>query len=186
MYSLNEQIFFFVHMVARQSPWLDAVVVFFADSLDMWVVIFAGLVILLVPNRFIINNTLERLLVGTIDLVKSTVALGLTYGVVVAMKALITAPRPFVALPYIQPLFEYGAYDSFPSGHATLFAAIAYLVYRHHRGAGMVCAVAAVLIGTSRTIVGIHFPIDILAGWLLGVASIYAWVYIFAKIFKRV
>ena len=63
---------------------------------------------------------------------------------------------------------------SFPSGHstnvATVFGSLAMNLCRRWV---MVSAIAiALLTGFSRVVVGVHYPTDVLAGWLLGVISV--------------
>lgn len=65
---------------------------------------------------------------------------------------------------------------SFPSGHATvalaLYGFIAYLLWQHYprlRSVILGTAVALVaLIGMSRVYIGVHYPSDVLGGYLLG------------------
>jgi undecaprenyl-diphosphatase len=66
---------------------------------------------------------------------------------------------------------------SFPSGHAAATAAIAaVLVFYFARsrswpGRALVAAGGALLpalIGASRVYLGVHYPTDVIAGWLIG------------------
>jgi undecaprenyl-diphosphatase len=89
------------------------------------------------------------------------------------IKILVREPRPFVALAdRVTPLFQHGGIhgglDSFPSGHATLFFALAVMVYKHDHRWGIVMFVLATLICLARIMAGVHYPLDILAGALLG------------------
>ena len=75
---------------------------------------------------------------------------------------------------------------SFPSGHTTtIFALAAVLCMQfHHNGWRALFFLTAVLVGISRAAVGVHWPLDILAGafggWLSGImgsalAMIFPW-----------
>lgn len=94
-----------------------------------------------------------------------------------ATKRLLERDRP----AYVDPLAQaYGF--SFPSGHAMAgvytwgaFAVLAWLVVvpvRRRLGLTLAvgCAVVAPLVGASRVVLGVHWPLDVLAGWLLAVA----------------
>ena len=95
------------------------------------------------------------------------------------LKLLIYAPRPFVTHDAIHPLFEYGGYDSFPSGHALLFTAITIAAWHHQKGLGILVGCVSILIMASRVIAGIHYPLDIIGGILIG--SIIAWGVLYAR-----
>ena len=67
----------------------------------------------------------------------------------------------------IVPLFSESGY-AFPSGHATFFMALAFALFFNHKKAGYVFILFALLIGIARIIAGVHFPVDILGGFILG------------------
>ena len=64
---------------------------------------------------------------------------------------------------------------SFPSNHAAntaAFAVVTMMICGFK--AGLPLAFLAFLIGWSRVYVGVHFPLDVLCGWLVG--AIFAWL----------
>jgi membrane-associated phospholipid phosphatase len=93
--------------------------------------------------------------------------------IVAAIKAMIGRDRPD---PVQRAIVESGF--SFPSGHATsalvVLATVAWLVSlvtvsRTVRATAWVAAgILAVAIGLSRVYLGVHYPSDVLAGWVLG------------------
>jgi undecaprenyl-diphosphatase len=60
---------------------------------------------------------------------------------------------------------------SFPSGHSAIVFAIAMAIFYFNKKWGIVAFVLAILVGISRVYVGVHWPIDILAGALVGILS---------------
>jgi undecaprenyl-diphosphatase len=71
-------------------------------------------------------------------------------------------PRPLVFLPHTH---------SFPSGHAAAsFACAATLARFTSRGVAIALFVLAALIAWSRVYVGVHYPLDVLVGALIGLA----------------
>jgi undecaprenyl-diphosphatase len=78
--------------------------------------------------------------------------------------------RPFLADPEQDPLVGTPLDLSFPSGHAaTSFAGATLLAWYAPRLAVPLYALAA-LVAWSRVYVGVHYPFDIVAGALLGIA----------------
>jgi len=81
--------------------------------------------------------------------------------------------RPFVSHSFIVRLDEgVGVTASFPSTHMAVAFAIATAIYLYgHRRLGPVLFFIALLIGFGRVAAGVHYPIDILGGALVGVFS---------------
>lgn len=88
------------------------------------------------------------------------------------LKALVRAPRPFQVLESIDgKRLETATGYSFPSGHTTTGAAFytALALTFKKRPVSILCAVMMALVGLSRLYLGVHWPIDVFAGLLLGV-----------------
>ena len=97
------------------------------------------------------------------------------------LKHFIVTPRPFIYFQNLTPLFVHGGMDSFPSGHAMFFSALAVSLYLVHKRLGIVYILVALIVGLARIASGVHFPIDILCGYILG-----TFIAIFFKlIFKK-
>lgn len=87
-------------------------------------------------------------------------------------------PRPFVFLDFT-PLFEKTSW-AFPSGHASVFFALAVAVYFFNKKWGWWFFGFAVINGISRIYVGVHWFSDILGGIGVGVLS-FAITYLLLK-----
>jgi membrane-associated phospholipid phosphatase len=92
------------------------------------------------------------------------------------VKYLFKIPRP--SDPRIRILVDESC-PSFPSGHAQgAVANWGYLAYRFRKPLFWVVAILVMLgVGFSRIVLGVHFPQDILGGWLIGLVLlvVYAW-----------
>lgn len=86
------------------------------------------------------------------------------------LKEIYARPRPSV-VPHLDLVTSF----SYPSGHAVNAMAVlllgALLLATKARGLWIALAVlAAIVIGGSRAILGVHYPSDIVGGWLIGIA----------------
>jgi membrane-associated phospholipid phosphatase len=78
--------------------------------------------------------------------------------------------RPFAAHPAAHVWGNRSHDPSFPSDHASAAFAIAFAVLLFDRVAGAFFLAAAVVIGVGRVFIGAHYPADVLAGCLVGLA----------------
>ncbi len=92
------------------------------------------------------------------------------------LKDLFALPRPFELDPSVK-VYDVEGYG-LPSGHAQL-STVAWGTLAHAWGKALAWVLAAVLIlliGFSRIYLGVHFPTDVLAGWLIGTVLVAAYV----------
>lgn len=80
--------------------------------------------------------------------------------------------RPFVENTVNQLLFHEISY-SFPSGHAAFYFALAISIFLFDRKWGAVFLIGAILISVARIIAGIHWPLDILGGFITAIFSVF-------------
>lgn len=83
------------------------------------------------------------------------------------LKQIFSIPRPFVFNPAVHPLFMQSGLG-FPSEHAAVFMSLAVAIWYLNRRAGAIFLILALIIGTARVFAGVHTPLDILGGFLLG------------------
>lgn len=92
----------------------------------------------------------------------------LTWIAVTAIKVLVAYPRPFKTIPSLHVLISLPNDYSFPSGHAALTMALATAVYMYHKRLGALLFALAIIVGLARIYVGVHYPLDVGVGFLIG------------------
>lgn len=97
------------------------------------------------------------------------------------LKPMVARPRPCRAEAGIEGVRNHGARcsgrGSFPSSHAANIAAVAMLFAWRYRRSLWIGIVFAFLVGYSRIYLGVHYPLDVLGGWILGagLGALVAW-----------
>lgn len=155
---MNEIIFRYFNSFAGQTPLIDRAIVFGAETF--------GIILLLGLVAFLFSH--EDKGKGFRDIIVVLGAGVFAWAVSWLMKHAYPYPRPFLALDGVTKLIDHGGMDSFPSGHATFFSAIATALYFYHKKIAAFYALGALLIGVSRVAAGIHWPLDVIAGYLIG------------------
>jgi len=96
------------------------------------------------------------------------------------LKNILRINRPFIT-EGIVPLVKETDF-SFPSGHMAVFTAIAISMFFIDRRAGLVFFIIAILIGLSRIVIGVHYPVDLVGGFVVGLLISLITIEIFKKV----
>ena len=181
---IHNTIFLFLYQVTSLSPTLNWLIYIIAEKIDLYVVVAGVIFIVVHQHGHQLHHPVVLSRISIKEGIYTSLGVGLAWIISAIMKASFQVARPYLALQDVVPLFPYGGYDSFPSGHATLFAALAVAIYLHHRRVGAVFIFLAFLIGTARVVAGVHYPLDVLAGWLLGALCSWLVYYFLTKRMK--
>jgi undecaprenyl-diphosphatase len=76
-------------------------------------------------------------------------------------------PRPYLSHT-VHQLIPPSLDTSFPSDHAILGFAVAVMIWKYNKRAGVALLVLATLMAIARVFVGAHYPGDVLGGAMLG------------------
>jgi len=184
---MNQSLFTYFNNLSFRSEIFDTLIIFCAVFLGWWFVV--GLIIFVLKKdhtksdegretlmpRFAVSRVKELLVIVSAAIIAWVVSQIINYFYI--------SPRPFIVLPEVTPLFFHGENDSFPSGHATFFFSLATGLYFYHKKLAYLYFAGALIIGISRIITGIHWPADILAGYIIGGIIAVAVYYIYKKAF---
>lgn len=182
---MNESLFFLIHSLAGRSSLLDSLFVFCAATLGPLMI----LLLLLLP--FILRIQIKRQTWVWVAFIIVS-ALVARFGPTEIIRALYPVSRPFVVMPKIVPLIKHPPTSAFPSGHAVFYFALAtgvFLWMTHlsrtaqwpkAKTIGFLYGGGALLVGIGRIAVGVHWPFDIGAGAVVGIATVYG-LYMFLR-----
>lgn len=157
------QLYFLIYHMHNYTPWLNGLMIGLAkDGIYMYA-------LLLIIYWFIGHTHDQRIIHREAGLSAVIVGvLGLLINILISH--IWFRPRPFVTLHTV-PLIHHAADASFPSDHATGSAGLAGGAYLRDHTMGKFFAVLALFIGFSRVYVGVHYPTDILGGFIVGLLS---------------
>lgn len=164
MQEINIKLLFFLNDFIGISELLDGVFLVFV--VGAWQIV---AILFLIVFLYIDKRSTNWILDASFVVFSSMFAWFLAKIIKLAIKY----PRPFLVYEDIEPLIIHGDYDSFPSGHATFFMAFAVAVYFFHKKLGLSFVFLAILIGVARVIAGVHYPVDIVVGFMLGAMVAY-------------
>jgi undecaprenyl-diphosphatase len=153
---MNQALFAFFHSFANRSPFLDGIFIFFAKYLTYFLVLAILIWLLKKPRRQAL------FLFG--ELVISVI---LARGLITEwVRFFYYHPRPFEALGFTSLISESGA--SFPSGHMTFLFSLALIVWFYNHKFGSWLLGLSFIVGVARIFAGVHWPLDILGGIIIG------------------
>jgi len=169
---INTKAFYFLNSFSHQGSGTDAIFYALANGVGLTLLILTITIILF-------REWKKRDFVVTILHIFIPVGIAFIYSH--ALKDMLLVPRPGLVLDHVSALFEHGGMDSFPSGHATFYSALATSVYFYNKQFGIALGIGALLIGVARVVSGVHWPFDIVGGFLIGFLISYAYYYFFTS-----
>ena len=164
---MNNTIFFSLHSLAHRSFVFDKIAIFITDPF-IYIMLFVISIYFLIDikdlQRKIDLNFIQEKIKIFIPVITTGI---LAWGIGDILKLIFKLDRPFVVFYQVHPLVSESGF-AFPSLHSTLITALAFAVFFKNKKFGYICLFIAILIGLSRIVVGVHFPVDVLGGFVLG------------------
>ena len=115
-------------------------------------------------------------------------AISMVIGLIITnliLKNWVARVRPYEVVEGLELIIERQHDFSFPSGHATNSLACAWVIWREmDKRFGIPALILAFLICFSRPFVGVHYPTDVLAGIVIGIASA-EWARVIVRALRR-
>lgn len=165
MLNLNAAVFLFINNFAGYWQTLDTLFVFITSYVAYSLFFLVGIyVVFYVPIRADTGRKLRAWKRGMYIVLSVFTTTVFVY----ILKFAIRHPRPFETLSDVTVLAPITGGTSFPSAHAALTMALAIATYQWYPRLGRVLVLLAFVIGFSRMFVGVHYPLDVLVGFLIG------------------
>ena len=167
---MDSFLFASVYSFAFKNVWLDSLIILFAAYWEY--VVPAVLLLYLWTPKSKRDELKTRAVVVGMSIFSAVVA---RFGFASLIRYFYPRERPFVFEGINSLISQDPLEASFPSGHATFFMAIAvYLLLSGRKKLGWFMFVSAILIGVARVGAAIHWPSDVIAGWILG--ALVSWI----------
>ncbi|MFZ3015938.1 MAG: phosphatase PAP2 family protein [Minisyncoccia bacterium] len=179
---MNNFIFFFFYNLTHKSEFFDKFVVFVAHTFPYIVILLAGIFLLFHHDVLPSKNPFKIFAQKWKEIILVFFSGIFAWCISQVLKLLIHASRPYLEFPNNVVSLIQKTDFSFPSGHATFYMALAFAIFFSHKKAGYVFMFFALLIGIARIAAGVHFPIDILGGFILGTLTAYFVRFLYQKI----
>ncbi|QEL82821.1 undecaprenyl-diphosphatase (plasmid) [Bacillus sp. JAS24-2] len=154
--TLDYNVFKFINGFVKQNPILDYTMIFFAEYAQYFLMI--CLLILWILNKK-----------GKLVVLQTILACSTAFTINKVLGLFFYRDRPFISHFDINQLVEHAANSSFPSDHATSAFVIGITLWLYYKKRlGAILLISACLIAFSRVWVGVHYPLDVLAGVIIG------------------
>lgn len=79
--------------------------------------------------------------------------------------------QPFAVLSNTNQLIEKAINNSFPNDHTILFFSFCMFLWLFKKGKWILWILLAILVGISLIWIGVHYPLDVIVGALIGIIS---------------
>ncbi|PJI09650.1 MULTISPECIES: phosphatase PAP2 family protein [Clostridium] len=162
MTKLNLSLFHLINNLAYKNQLLDKLMIFISKY-----VIYFFMALLLAEFILSIlakNNYMKKITISCAFIIALDMLLVFIIGKIHFVN------RPFV-FNKVNLLYPHKLTSSFPSDHAIVTLCIALGIFKINKPLGRVLILLSIIVGFSRIYVGHHYPLDVIAGFILAVLS---------------
>ena len=160
---MNQKIFFKLNNLVGKSKFFDLTLIFWAKYFPF--VFWLWLIII-----FLFPNVGKGLILSRERIVYIHLTGIIVWLIVLLIKIIHFTPRPYLTKRTKALIRKKKSSSAFPSGHTALFFALGGIFICFSLPLGISVFVCAFLVGLSRLISGLHWPIDILGGAIIGIS----------------
>ncbi len=161
-FKLNIELFYFINSFAGLNEYLNIFFIFIGKYLIYLMIFF-----ILIYFFFLLWKKKIHLK----EIIFLNIALLTPWLIVKLIKISFPTERPFYFLNEVNKLIEKEPLDSFPSGHAVFAFSLAFILFYKNKKIGYLFLFLASLVSIGRILVGVHYPLDILIGFLISLLT---------------
>lgn len=169
MLTADERVFRWINGFVGTWPWFDNVMRLLVSDFFLPVLI-AGTTL----SLWLMGRTLKERLQNHMGFIYATGGAGFANLIIRFINEHLDRSRPFVTLDDVNVLFYRPTDPSFPSNAAAYAFAMAAGVWLVNRRMGVIVGVGAVLFAFARVYAGMHYPLDVVGGALVGILVTWA------------
>jgi undecaprenyl-diphosphatase len=173
--AVDTALFFWINQ-GQRNPFFDLIMPYITEfnHWKYWILALWLLLLAFGNKRLRIALLLTAVVVGILD-----------YSNSFFFKHLFVRPRPCNVLTGVHTFWPCPRSFSFPSNHAANLFGAAFFLSHIFRRWSMILLPVALLVGYSRVYVGEHYPLDVLAGAVLGALGAGLGIILFNVLMKK-
>jgi len=173
--SWSHKLFFKVNAYVGRLVWLDKIMFVSAH----WLIFLLALYVLSIEYFFVFSRDVSRVVRENIFvIIVLLIGLAISYGIACIWKH----KRPFVEFPETKTMFRPKTWwKSFPSDHAfiSFLCVFSLFLFAGFTWFSVIAFVLAGFVASGRVYAGVHYPRDIVGGFVLAVCMILLLFYVF-------
>ncbi|AAK80350.1 undecaprenyl-diphosphatase [Clostridium acetobutylicum] len=176
MIKFNLDLFHLINNLANKNHMLDSIMIFMSKYV---IYIFALILVIEFALGILLkNNYMKKIAIGCVLIIAVDLIIVFILGKIHFVN------RPFV-FNKVHLLYPHKTTSSFPSDHAVITLCMALGIFKVNKPLGKVMILLSIIVGFSRIYVGHHYPLDVIAGFILAIISSFLLNFISKNTFSK-